>query len=456
MARALIACALVFSVVVVALAAEDANKPAAASVSTDASSVLKAIRLAKVAVGERTARWDLDGVLFEVTRAGLCVVATDARRIAVTELPTRALTGDERSGEARTLVRMEDLGDIEVGLRGAEGNCEVHVAPTEITIRVGGNVIRKASLEPRYPNWREVVPQLQEADRIVLNVDKLLASLVRAAPSEPSTEGHVVWTLSKGNLRIAAHPDPRSGVPVELLVGYQGAGFTIHLDHRYIIPFLRELVGDDAVSISLLGPLSAVVFCADKGHRYVVMPIDIDKAQDAAPTVPPAGTRSHGRVKWWNDEKGYGFITQDNGTDVFVHYTFITGDGFQTLSEGEAVVFDVEQGPKGPMAQNVVRLRAQQPLPGVDWSPTKIGTRVVGIVVEANSENRGAYILPINGSKALFVTIANVARPEDMPKPGERVEIEYVACAVGDELAIVTGPDKQQYAGEKVILIKRK
>ena len=246
MVRVLVAWALVFSVAVMALAAENTEKPGA-SVSAGASSLHQAIRLAKLAVGERTVRWDLDGVLFEVTKAGLCVVATDGRRLAVTELP-RTLTGDELSGEVRTLVSMEALGDIEAGLGGAEENCEVHVAPAEIMIRVGGNVIRKACLEPRYPNWRESLPPLRGADRIVLNVDKLLASLVRAVPLEAGTEGHVVWTLSKGKLRIAAHPDPRSGVPVELPVEYQGDGFTIHLNHRYIIPFLRELVGDDAVS----------------------------------------------------------------------------------------------------------------------------------------------------------------------------------------------------------------
>ncbi len=62
-----------------------------------------------------------------------------------------------------------------------------------------------------------------------------------------------------------------------------------------------------------------------------------------------------GRVKWFNNTKGYGFITSDDGTDVFVHHSDIQGEGFKTLDEGEAVNFDVTDGAKGPKAANVRR-----------------------------------------------------------------------------------------------------
>ncbi len=66
--------------------------------------------------------------------------------------------------------------------------------------------------------------------------------------------------------------------------------------------------------------------------------------------------RERGNVKWFNAGKGYGFISRENGGDVFVHFSAIQGGGFRTLEEGEAVEFDVEQSPKGPQATNVVRL----------------------------------------------------------------------------------------------------
>ncbi len=62
-----------------------------------------------------------------------------------------------------------------------------------------------------------------------------------------------------------------------------------------------------------------------------------------------------GTVKWFNDQKGYGFIAQENGPDVFVHFSAIEAEGFKTLSEGQAVEFEVVQGPKGPQAANVRR-----------------------------------------------------------------------------------------------------
>jgi len=63
-----------------------------------------------------------------------------------------------------------------------------------------------------------------------------------------------------------------------------------------------------------------------------------------------------GTVKWFNESKGFGFITKEDGEDVFVHHTSIVGSGFKSLSEGQAVEFDVEKTPKGPRATNVVKV----------------------------------------------------------------------------------------------------
>ncbi len=65
---------------------------------------------------------------------------------------------------------------------------------------------------------------------------------------------------------------------------------------------------------------------------------------------------AEGTVKWFNEAKGFGFIEQAEGPDVFVHFSAIQSEGFKTLSEGQRVSFDIEEGPKGPQASNVVGL----------------------------------------------------------------------------------------------------
>jgi CspA family cold shock protein len=65
---------------------------------------------------------------------------------------------------------------------------------------------------------------------------------------------------------------------------------------------------------------------------------------------------ARGKVKWFNNSKGYGFIGQDDGPDVFVHFSAIRGDGYKSLQEGDAVEFEVVTGQKGPQADNVVKV----------------------------------------------------------------------------------------------------
>jgi len=74
---------------------------------------------------------------------------------------------------------------------------------------------------------------------------------------------------------------------------------------------------------------------------------DLERSVGSVPT---------GKVKWFNNSKGFGFISQEDGTDIFVHFSAITGEGYKTLDEGQSVSFEVTQGPKGLQAANVQKL----------------------------------------------------------------------------------------------------
>jgi CspA family cold shock protein len=88
-----------------------------------------------------------------------------------------------------------------------------------------------------------------------------------------------------------------------------------------------------------------------------------------------------GTVKWFNNQKGYGFISQVGGPDVFAHYTAIAGEGFRTLKEGEEVEFEITEGPKGPQAANIRRK-------GMSTGPAEAEGEVIGetSVEEAGSD----------------------------------------------------------------------
>jgi CspA family cold shock protein len=92
------------------------------------------------------------------------------------------------------------------------------------------------------------------------------------------------------------------------------------------------------------------LFVCLKGLHQVFQPRNFEQDRKGGKAV-----RVNGKIKWFNDSKGYGFIERPDGDDVFVHYTAIAGTGFRSLTEGQEVEFDIVDGPKGKQAANVTK-----------------------------------------------------------------------------------------------------
>jgi CspA family cold shock protein len=121
-------------------------------------------------------------------------------------------------------------------------------------------------------------------------------------------------------------------------------------------PYLWRRFNKDVeqTSLGLLAPhredCTSRGFCLSPSLATVAW---VEPIRGSAPQVRGVNGMAKGKVKWFNDAKGFGFIAQESGPDVFVHFTAIQADGFRSLSEGDSVEFEVTQGPKGLQAQNV-------------------------------------------------------------------------------------------------------
>jgi CspA family cold shock protein len=132
--------------------------------------------------------------------------------------------------------------------------------------------------------------------------------------------------------------------------------------HAYLYILLTRSPAGATISAALGGPASkaeaaalAVFFCVWRSpHPGAAGWV---KRPRAAPLQGRTSTkRITGKVKWFNNAKGYGFIERDGGSDVFVHFSAVQGNGFRTLEEGQAVEFEIVDGPKGPQAGNVTKV----------------------------------------------------------------------------------------------------
>lgn len=139
-----------------------------------------------------------------------------------------------------------------------------------------------------------------------------------------------------------------------------------------------------------------------------------------------------GVVKWWSEDKGYGFLTPDDGSkDVFVHFTAIVGDGFPTLAESERVTFAIEEGPKGPAAATVMHGSADQPAPEPDSEPEEY-------VFLLDDDGQFRYLPCVRGPAGSVIVdssdLALVLTDASLPGPQRKKGQPWKLCAEFEQL----------------------
>jgi DNA polymerase III sliding clamp (beta) subunit (PCNA family) len=238
-----------------------------------ASQLSQAIQRTKFAIGDKTPRYDLNGVVVDVRDEMIFFVATDGARMSVVELGS---AGRSDKGEPLSmLIPKEGLQIIESTGNGSNRDCELAIDDSAIQVTVGEQITRLPLQSPRYPDWQAFLPDTTQMQAIRLTLDPLLASLVKATPTEAG-EPIVTWSFARDNLRLSCQTSGGSTSSAEVPISHRGEVLTTRLNSHLVIPFLRLVGTGDQLTVYVKDDKSGVVFSAGDKWRYVVMPVAAD------------------------------------------------------------------------------------------------------------------------------------------------------------------------------------
>jgi DNA polymerase-3 subunit beta len=239
-----------------------------------ASKLVDAIRRTEFATGPTTSRYDLNGALFELRGSTVCLVATDAARMSIVELPSGIDLDD--GGALRTFVSKEGLQIITSTLGGINDDCELTIGNEEIQVKAGEKLIRLPCPPVRFPDWRAMVPDINEMASASVDSNVLLASLEKASSPNQLSEAVFIWSFTKQMLCLSPESGGDDSRTVELPIEYGGDPVTLRLNSSFVVSYLRALSVDDRLTVYFKDEQSAMVLSSGDDHRYVLMPIAED------------------------------------------------------------------------------------------------------------------------------------------------------------------------------------
>jgi DNA polymerase-3 subunit beta len=223
------------------------------------------------AAAQENARYALTGLLWELTAEKIKLVATDGRRLAVTE-GVGIMHGQHGTEGQTPVVPTKAMSLLERNLSDPEEQVFVTIRANEVLFKTDRAMVYGRLVEGRYPPYRDVFPKKTNV-KLRLPVGPFLAAVRQAAILTDEESRGVDFSFAKGKLTLKARVADKGRAKVELPVDFEGKGVDITFDPRFIIDMLRVLDADAELNLELVDANSAALFKAGPDYSYIVMPL---------------------------------------------------------------------------------------------------------------------------------------------------------------------------------------
>jgi DNA polymerase-3 subunit beta len=228
------------------------------------------------ATDAESSRYALGGVLLEMEDNSVIAVGTDGRRLARMEGTGEAVGGHQTTGTS-TIVPTRAIQLMERALDDKDETVDVAARANDLLLRTPRAVIYSRLVEGRYPNWRQVFPQRENAIQLDMTVGPLFAALRQAAIVTDHESRGIDFTFADGTLKMEASTAEIGESQVELPIAYDGEPITLTMDHRYLADFCKVMDNEAPFVMEIESGSSPALLSTTDGYGYVIMPMARDR-----------------------------------------------------------------------------------------------------------------------------------------------------------------------------------
>jgi DNA polymerase III subunit beta len=234
------------------------------------------IRRTLFATDNESSRYALGGVLLEISDKEIIAVGTDGRRLAKMQGPAHSV-GGHQTVDRTSIVPMRAMQLMERALTDSDGEVQLAARGNDVLVRSPRATIYSRLTEGRFPRWRDVFPQRQDASKIELSVGPFYSAVRQAAIVTSEESRGVDFKFAEGTCELSGRAAEVGQSRIEMPVAYDGPAQTICLDPRYVGDFLKVLDPEKTFTLEIKNAESAAVCTTDDGYGYVIMPLARDR-----------------------------------------------------------------------------------------------------------------------------------------------------------------------------------